>query len=262
MKRIVLTLACILAAGAAYPAERLDVSVSGWYPFDSSYNEYPSPTTADQSYIWGKFDNVYGNVDFKLRLYRGLFLFGGFRYGVILPNLMYLNSLANSLTIGGSLWGFHADVAYRLIEDENATLDAYAGFLFGDGMKKFYDYTVSGTVVTPGNFGFYSIQLFGPEIGVSGAIKSSIGIGFAADFNVSPYYENATAVSGWTPELIEESAKGWRYKLEAALTYTVSKAYFELGAAYEMIHYNYGDYATHDLTIRYAGPFLRAGMKI
>lgn len=253
---------CLASATAFAEDERLDISLTGFYAFDSTYDENPMPGIADQSYIWGDFDSIYGNLDFKLRIYKKLFFFGGFRYGAILPNTMYLNSLQNSLTIGGSVWGFHADLAYRLKETDLATMDVYVGFLYGNGVKQFYDYTEAGTVVSAGNFGNYAIALFGPEIGVCGRVSGSCGLGLSADLNVSPYYENATVVAGWTPEPMEESAAGWRYKFEAAGTWTLDTFYLGVGMSYEMIYYGYGDFATHDLTIRYAGPFLRVGLKI
>jgi hypothetical protein len=127
-------------------------------------------------------------------------------------------------------------------------------------VKQFYDYTEGGTVVAEGNFGIYASRFSGRDRRLRKRFGSAVWV--VADMNVSPYYEDATVVTGWAPDPVEESAKGWRYKFEAAGTWTLDNFYMGVGASYEMIYYGYGDFATHDLTIRYAGPFVRIGLKI
>lgn len=228
----------------------------------ADYKEYPGSTTSDSSFIWGNFNTRFIGAELDARIFAMIIINAGYTYGTILGNRMYINSLDNYLTIGGASNGGYANVCIRTIDGMNGYLDIYTGFMYTSAEKKFSDFTSSGTVLNPGEFGSYKINMFGPNFGLRGdwVISSFMGIG--GKIEGSPYYENNTVVSGWTAEPIEEYAKGYRYAAEFSVDFKFLLFDLKAGARSEKIHFNSGENATHDLDITYIGPFANVGFSI
>jgi len=228
----------------------------------SDYKEYPGSTTSDSSFIWGKFNTKFTNVNLDSRIFASLILDIGYTNGNISANKMYINSLQDFLTINGASNGFHANLVFRMIEGMNGYFDIYGGFIYTSAEKKFNDYISSGVSVFPGEFGSYKINMFGPNIGVRADWIVSSFFGIGGKIEGSPYYENNTVVAGWTSVPIEEYAKGYRCAAEFSMNYKFLLFDINLGARFEKVHFNSGGNATHDLDITYMGPFLEVGLSI
>ncbi len=249
MKRI-LALFLILSFSVSYGGEALTIDLTTWLAPDSEYGEYPGPDALPQNYIWGKFPSDFFKLDVQLQIWDRIYVRLGGQYGIILPSTMYLDSITNSLSIQGDLWGFHTDLAYRLGENSRGYLDIYAGFVYTAAVKHL------------GAAGDYNIVLFGAQLGVKAKSLFTDHFGMYGEVYGFPLFENSTSFPGVPPQLIEESAKGYRYGFDTAFVLEYDWITVRAGVQYERIYYASGPYATHDLGIRYAGPYITLGFRI
>lgn len=228
----------------------------------ADYKEYPGSIAEDSSFIWGRFNTRFAVAELDARIFAMLILNAGYKYGSILQNSMYINSLSDYLTISGSSNGGHVNVCLRTIDGMNGYFDVFAGFMYTSAEKQFTDFNSSGTIVNAGDFGKYKINMFGPNFGIRADWVLSSFIGIGGKIEGSPYFENNTTVSGWTAEPIEEFAKGYRCSTEFSVDFKFILFDLKAGARFEKIHFNSGENATHDLDITYMGPFANLGFSI
>ncbi len=231
-------------------AGTLDIDLTAWTALDSEYGEYPGPTAPEPDYIWGNFPTTYFSLDTQITVWNRFILRLSGTYGIMHPSTMYLDSYTNSLPISGSLWGFHPDIVYRLLDEKDSYLDIYIGFSYTSAVKHL------------GSIGEYSIVLFGAQAGIKGEASLSDHLGIFGEIYGFPLFENSSTVSGVAPQLIEESAKGYRYGFDTALCWTFFWFQLKTGLRYQRIYYKSGEFATHDLGIRYAGPYISLGFHL
>ena len=240
------------------PDSFLNISLRDWYAFDSMYDEYPSPATI-QNYIWGKFPSNFPELSAKVRVYDFIFAEGSFSLINILSSTMYLNSLQENLTIDGSGWLMRANICFRVVESEHGYLDLYTGFRYSAGTKNFYDYSTNGVIVMPGNFGGYSFQMLGAQFGMHARFYFCDIAGLDAVISGTPFFENSSVITGWPGGPTSEHAAGYNYSFRGGVVFDIDDLSLTVGGQYEYMYYGYNDNATHDLTVRYAGPYIEAG---
>lgn len=244
MRKVLFIIVLLAAAIPAGYSVWMDVELKAWAALDSDYSEYPGVSAPEQDYIWGRFPTSYVQLSLQMQIVDRFYIRAGGQYGVIHPGTMFLDSITNTVAIHGSLWGFHTDAVYRLGERDEEYLDVYLGFLYTSAVKYL------------GSSGAYRIRLFGPQLGVKARGLFTEHFGYYADFFTSPHFENNSDISGIAPSLIEESAAGFRYGFDAAFLWEFDWFSFRVGLKYEKINYYSGQFATHSLDIRYAGPYL------
>jgi hypothetical protein len=264
MKKLLVTaLLSMIAAGSGFakhnPASFMDISLRDWYAFDSMYDEYPSPTTPGPMYIWGKFPSNFPELTVKVRVFDFLFAEGSFSLINILNSTMYLNSLQDKLTIDGTGWLIRANICFRVIESDQGYLDLYTGFRYSTGKKNFYDYSSGGSIVNPGNFGYYAFQMLGPQFGMRARFYFCDIIGLDTSISGTPYFENSSEVAGWSPTPKLEHAAGYNYSFKGGIVFDIDNLSITLGGQYEFLYYAYDELTSNDLTIRYAGPYVEVG---
>lgn len=250
------TIAMIMVFLALFAGESIwgqDISVRYWNASNSTFSEYPELGTGR---VFGDFDTSFFTL--RSEFYISSMVRGNMNisYGIINENIMTIDNQATTIRFDGTVWNTKVNAAYALVEDDGSFIDAEVGFYFAKGIKKFYDKTISGTLVTPGNWGEYRITYYGPQVGVHGRQTLFTPIALDAAFVWRPALFNSTSVTG----LEDESTDGHGYEYSVALASDIGPTVsLFAGYAYENIYFNPTE-ISYDLTIEYAGLFFGAGV--
>lgn len=251
-----LSILFLIFSRAAFSASP-EVNIKLWPAVFSGYYEKPDPAGMETMHIWGDFPCYFAEADINIPILSWLWLNPHVKGGLIGPESMFLGSSNSYLTIGGSIWGFDANLSFRVMDSKPLVLDLYTGFTLTAGRKTFTDFTVLTIVMMAGNFGYYDFTMFGPQVGFKGIwrpLQNEFLI--TAHFYYSPRYENHTTVAGWGPEPKVEYAEGFRAGGFLLAGYSLGAWTISAGWQFEKIYFSYGALATHDLDITYGGPVL------
>jgi hypothetical protein len=260
-KRLLLALSALwFASGnvclASDPENDLKVSAEVWLANDSEYTEDAVPRTAI-----GPHGEISTNF-FKLLLEKGfgnVILAGSLNLGSIQENRMYLDYAETDwVDIDGDIIGGEISGYYR-VGDETRYIDFGAGYLVSHTTKEFYDHTVSG-VPDPerqGNFGRFKMDHQILSAKVRGRVmKDEFGVEGRASYGKA---WNDTTVEGWPGGTTNEETDGYDYSLELAALWTpMPDLEVKAGYRHERLYFDHPSEGSHDLDVRYNGPFLSA----
>jgi len=251
-KIIITTVSCIVLFSAVACQAQWTIQGITWLAANSNFEENPSQGTGR---VWGdNFNTRFYGLTAKRELGGGFDAELGGNFGDMLKNRMYLDSTANFTDFSGMIWQVKLMGGYSLVKTSRFILRLSAGCEYLDILKNFYDHTISGQIVAPGNWGSYAAVYRGFSAGATGGIRIFNGIGIMAGAWGSPYLLNSTAVSG----MEEYSTLGRSYAFEGKLKYSAPKglAVFA-GYRYQKYYFEGDDQDSfYDLDINYGGPVL------
>lgn len=256
---LAMSVLCIAPANVCRAAESsadLKVTVEAWVANNSEYTEDAVPRTAI-----GPHGELSTNF-YKLSLEKGfgnVYLVGSLNLGSIQEQRMYLDyAETDHVEIDGNIIGGEISGYYR-VGDSSRYLDFGAGYLFSHTTKEFYDHTVSG-VPDPerqGNFGRFKMDHQILSAKIRGRVtKGDFGLEGRASYGKA---WNETTVEGWPGGTTREETDGYDYALElAALWMPMPELEVKAGYRHERLYFDPPSAGSHDLDVRYNGPFFSA----
>lgn len=232
-----------------------DINIMLYPALLSSFYETPSAESGLNNIIQGQFGTIFAEGSTDIQFLPWFTFHPAVHIGWIMPNTMYLDTAkTTTVTIGGYVIGFNADIGFRPLNDKNYYAEIRAGFVLNTGDKLFFDYTENGTVYKSGLAGNYHFFMFGPEFTLEGrwTFIPTIGLGLLASGYWSPSYENHSTVQN-KDGTKSDFAPGSRWGTKVLITWNNPDILAALGWKYEKIYFT-SDYSTHDLSIIYSGP--------
>jgi len=256
MKKAAIIFFCLFFTQFA-AAQGVEFTLNVWPAVISNYYEKPDPAGSSTDIVKGDFPNYIMEAEARIPVLSWLYIGADLKGSIIGSADMFIGDNA-SLTIGGGMYGFSADIIFRFLSSESIVAEAYGGFSLTGGTKTFTDYTEGGVIVTPGDSGYYTFAMFGPQMGIYAKAGSlGKGIVFFIDGYWSPSYENHAAVQNQTYK--EDFANGYRLGITGGAGYDFNEWSIMAGWKYEKLYYYYGPEAEYDLDINFGGPYVRCG---